>query len=166
MCVLILQPPVIQLCLSSSTWPCQSAILSQCPSVIVNFCLSLSWFIFRSFQFILVPWNSPESLLSPYYCLFFFCLSVLLPFCLFVFLSFCPSVLVRHSSSLVHLRSSWFIGGGPSSSRVIFCLCRVFWGETDIFVRGKRHPFGFCSDLIGAEGLGKPKKMHCQHLLP
>ena len=44
-------------------------------------------------------------------------------------------------------------------------FCRVFWGETDIFVRSKRHPFSFCSDLIGAEGLGNPQKMQCQHLL-
>ena len=72
---------------------CLQICLPLCRFVFLYFChcVSLSQFILSSFRFILVNWNLPGSLLSPFYCLF-----VLLSFGVTVFLSLCLSILVHH----------------------------------------------------------------------
>ena len=86
--------------------PSESSVLSF-PSLSLIIPLS-------STSFMLVNLNSPGSPLSPFYVFSYF---VLLSFCHCVFLSSSS-----FSASLVHLSSSYFIGGCPSSSRVILFL--------------------------------------------
>ena len=93
----------LQICLPF----CRFVFLYFCLTVFLSLCLSVLVHI----KFILVHIrNSPGSLLSTFYCLFVF-----LSFC-----EYCLSVIVSFhlSSSLVHLRSSQFIGGRTSSYRV------------------------------------------------
>ena len=109
-----------------SPFSCIFIFLPFCLPVVLSLCLSALVCLvhFCSFQFILVHWDSPtESFLVSFH------ISVLLSFC---HSSLCPSV--SHSSSLAHLRSSQFIGGRPSSSRVILFIswcCRALSAGSD-----------------------------------
>ena len=86
--------------MSSETNSSSFCLLIFLLSVFSSFCHSQSLIVHLcSYYFILVPWNSPGSLLSPFYCLF-------------IFLSFClsSSYFVFSSSQIIlgHWRSSQF----------------------------------------------------------